>query len=100
MEKRQIFDHNLIPLYDNACPHTANLTCKKLEECHWTTLEHAPKLSLCDCHIFKPLKEAVRGKQFDDYAASKAFIHNWLRICSCSFYEYDIKKHLTQWGEQ
>ena len=56
---------NVILFHNNACLHTFNLTCEKLEECHWTTLEYPPGLTSCDYRMFGPLKEALRNEWFD-----------------------------------
>lgn len=90
----------MILLHDNARPHTANLTHEKLEEIHWTTLEHSPyspDLSPCDYHISGSLKEALGGQRFDNNTAVEAFVRNWMETRPSSFYDNGIKKLPIRW---
>ncbi|KAJ8941020.1 hypothetical protein NQ318_006449 [Aromia moschata] len=78
-KRREFPIRNVILHDDNTRPHTANLTCKMLEEVHWTTLEHTPycrDLSPCDYHMFGPLKGALGGERFVDDAGVEAFVCN------------------------
>lgn len=82
-------------LYDNARPHTAALTRKKLKQLGWETLEHplnSPDLSPCDFHVFGLLKEALGGQRFDSVAEVEAYVRNWLQTRSTSFYVEGIWK--------
>lgn len=86
---------NVLLLYDNVRPHTAVLTHGKLIEIHWTPLEHPPysrDLSPCDYLMFGPLKEALGGAHFADYAQVKQFVRNWFQERPTSFYAKVIKK--------
>lgn len=70
---------SVLLLHDNARPHTAAITRDKLEEIFWTPLEHpsySPDLSLCDYHLFRPLKEALGGQCFEDDAGVEEFVRN------------------------
>ena len=56
-------------------------------------------ISPCDYKMFGPLKEAVEGEWFDDYAPVEAFMCNCLKMYPCSFYEVDIKANFKSVGK-
>jgi len=63
--------------HNNARPHSATLTPKKLAQMYWTALEHllySPDLSPCDYHMFGPLKEAPVVQRFDDDQQVENFV--------------------------
>ncbi|KAF6198043.1 hypothetical protein GE061_007789 [Apolygus lucorum] len=87
-------------LHDNARPHTAALTREKLEEMHWTTVEHppySPDLSPCDYHMFGPLKEALGGERFQTDEEVETFVCNWLRTRPSTFFKTGIEKLPNRW---
>lgn len=91
---------DVILLHDNARPHTAALTVQKLEEMHWTPLDHppySPDLSPCDFHLFGPLKEALGGQRFEDDEGVEGFVRNWLQTQPSSFFDAGIKKLPIRW---
>ncbi|GIY33905.1 mariner Mos1 transposase [Caerostris extrusa] len=54
----------VILLHDNARPHTATRTIRKLVQFRWSVLEHlpySPALSPYDFRIFGPLKKFIEG---------------------------------------
>jgi len=80
-------------------PHTAALIMSKLEEMHWTLLEHppySPDLSPCDFHLFGPLKEALGGQRFKDDEGVK-YVRNRLLTQPVSFYNAGIKNLPARW---
>jgi histone-lysine N-methyltransferase SETMAR len=53
--------------HDNARPHTAQATQKRLQERQWELLKHpsySPDLAPRDFHLFGPLKIHLGGKRF------------------------------------
>jgi hypothetical protein len=67
-KQRDLSMREVVLLQDNARPHTASLTQRKLEQLGWKTLEHlphSPDLSPCDFHAFGPLTEALGGQRFN-----------------------------------
>jgi histone-lysine N-methyltransferase SETMAR len=86
-------------LHDNARPHTAALTQKKLAELYWTAHEHppySPDLSPCDFFLFGPLKEVLGGEQFSSNQQVKQFVCSWLKTRP-SFYDTGMKKLPIRW---
>ena len=60
--------NNFHLLHDNARPHVAAVTRKKLSDIGFTVLPHAPyspDLSPCDYYLFSPLKASLNGKIFE-----------------------------------
>jgi len=61
---------------------------------YWTALEHPPysqDLSLCHCHLFGPLKEALGGQHFNDDEQVENYLCKWLQTHP-PFYNAGIKK--------
>ena len=56
-------------LHDNARPHIAKSTRKRLLKLGWITLPHpsySPDLAPTDCHLFRSLSNYLREEKFDD----------------------------------
>jgi histone-lysine N-methyltransferase SETMAR len=54
---------------DNARPHIILHTREAITKLQWTVLPHppySPDLAPSDYHLFSPLKDAIRGKNFED----------------------------------
>jgi len=65
--------------HDNARPHTAAATVGTVQpgfEHHHAP--YSPDLAPSDYHIFRPLKEALRGRRFNSDEEVKAAVHTWL----------------------
>jgi histone-lysine N-methyltransferase SETMAR len=55
--------------HDNARPHTTLHTREAITKLQWTVLPlppYSPDLAPSDYHIFSPLKDAIRGRKFED----------------------------------
>jgi len=99
-KRRDLSIRDVVLLHDNARPHTAALTRKKLDQLGWETLEHppySPDLSPCDFHVFGPLKEALGGQRFNSDAEVEAYVSNWLQTRPASFYVEGIGKLPIRW---
>jgi hypothetical protein len=68
----------VLPLHDNARPHTSLWTRQAIEKMGWTFLlhpVHSPDLAPSDCHLFGPLRDALRGRHFaDDNVLKQSFL--------------------------
>lgn len=56
-------------LHDNARPHTSNVTSAELERLQIETLPHppySPDIAPADFHLFRPLKAALCGREFNN----------------------------------
>jgi len=64
-------------LYENARPHMTLLTINTIQKLNWEVLEHSahsPDLAHSDCHLFGPLKNALRSSRFADSDKSSGVI--------------------------
>jgi len=69
-------------LHENARRRTAHLTINTFQKMNWEVLEHpahSPDLAPLDFHLFGPLKDALRGRQFTDDDDVKEAVNDWLR---------------------
>jgi [histone H3]-lysine36 N-dimethyltransferase SETMAR len=87
-------------LHDNARPHVALATKKKIMELNWTVLPHppySPDLAPTDYHLFRSLANHVNGKSFDDKDALKQFISDFFTSKSPEFYRDGILSLPERW---
>ena len=73
---------NFSQMINNARPHSVNATQECIEKLKLEQLilpAHSPDLAPSDFHMFGPMKEALRGQQFDDDDEVKEMVHSWLR---------------------
>jgi histone-lysine N-methyltransferase SETMAR len=100
LKRRDLSMRDVVLLQDNAHPHTASVTQRKLEQLGWKTLEHppySPDLPPCDFHVFGPLNEALGGQRFNVVAGVEAYVRSWLQTRPTSFYEDGISKLPICW---
>jgi histone-lysine N-methyltransferase SETMAR len=60
---------DVLLLHDNAQPHTSLRTSEAIEKMGWTVLPrpaHSSDLAPSDCHLFRPVTDALRGRHFAD----------------------------------
>ena len=63
--------------HDNAKPHVAKLTKKKLSSLNWETIPHppySPDIAPSDYHLFLSLSNQLRGKKFNNETELKNFL--------------------------
>ena len=68
-------------LHDNARPHVASATRRQLEELGWITVPHppySPDLAPSDYHLFRALKNFLRGQSFADFDSLKTRARDFL----------------------
>ena len=90
----------IVLLHDNARPHTAAHTVETLQKLNFEVLAHppySPDLAPSDCHLFGPLKEALRGRRFTSDQELKEAVHAWLAAQPKTFYSEGIKKFVQRW---
>ena len=66
--------------HDNAKPHTILKTREVISSFGWTTISHppySPDLAPSDFHLFKPLKESLRGRHFSSTEEVKTAVRKW-----------------------
>ena len=70
----------IVLLHDNVRPHIAVHTVETLQKLNFEVLAHppySPDLAPSDCHLFGPLKEALRGRRFTSDQELKEAVHAW-----------------------
>ena len=84
-----LLSEGVLPLHDNAWPHTANATVDLLKSWKWEILPHPPystDLAPSDFHLFPQLKKSLRGNHFQSSEDVKDAVHQWVRQQSPNFY--------------
>lgn len=60
---------DVVLLHNNTCPHTAHHTINTIQILNWEVLKHpahSAGMVLSDFHLFEPIKNVLRGRQFVD----------------------------------
>lgn len=89
-----------ILLHDNARPHVARLTSRKLFELGYETLPHppySPDLSPTDYHFFRHLDHFLRNKKFPNQNSIENAFLEFVNTRDSNFYSQGIEKLLTCW---
>ena len=89
-------------LHDNARPHVAKSTCKKLLKLGWITIPHppySPDLTPTDYHLFRSLSHHFSEKKFDDENELKMDIANFFSQKSQDFYKRGILSLPELWRQ-
>lgn len=89
-----------ILLHDNARPHVAHITLRKLHDLGYETLPHppySPDLSPTDYHLFKHLDNFLKDTVFRDAEAVKKSFLDFLASRKQDFYENGMNKLLSRW---
>lgn len=87
-------------LHDNARPHVASATRQQLEELAWTTVPHppySPDLAPSDYHLFRALKNFLRGQHFSDFDNLKVALANFFERQPAEFWERGIHSLPSRW---
>ena len=86
-------------LPDNAHSHTAAHTVVTLKKLNSEVLEHppySPDLAASFCHLFDPIQQALRGRQFTTEQQLKEMVHVWSVSQPKTFYSESIWKIVQQ----
>jgi [histone H3]-lysine36 N-dimethyltransferase SETMAR len=89
-------------LHDNARPHIAHSTHRKLLELGWTVLPHppySPDLAPTDYHLFRSLAHHLSEKRFDNEDDLKIDLENFFNHQSKAFYQQGILSLPQRWQE-
>jgi histone-lysine N-methyltransferase SETMAR len=90
----------VLMLHDNARPHAAHTTWDTLRRFGWGVLDHPPyrpDLSLCDCHVFGPLKKTLKGRRFNSDEAVREAVEQWVH--PATFFVEGITKLVQRWDK-
>jgi hypothetical protein len=95
LEREVLLDH------DNAGPHIARATQKRIRKLQWELLEHQPyslDLDSSDFHLPGSLKERFDGRRFADVEVEMQ-MQNWLKQQSKDFYAACLNALVKRWGK-
>jgi histone-lysine N-methyltransferase SETMAR len=87
-------------LHDNAKPHVAKVTRKKLEKLRWQVLAHppySPDLSPSDYHLFRALSNFLKEKKYDDQEHMKNDLRSFFASLSPDFFIKGIMDLPHRW---
>ena len=99
-EKRPEKDKILL-LHDNASPHTAKVTRKKLQQLGWSVLPHpaySPDLSPSDYYLFLHLSTFLKEKRYNNDEQLILDIDNFFSSHSSQFYLGEIFQLPQRWA--
>jgi len=89
-------------LHDNARPHTARLTQRKLAQLGWEVLDHppySPDLAPTDYKAFRSLQHWLNGKEFATEDEVKKSIQDWMDSKPAGFWVKGITDLPNRWAK-
>lgn len=93
--RRGKLSSGVILLHDNARPHTAALTKKKIQDFRWELFDHppySPDLAPSDYFLFLHLKKWLGGQRFENDEELKTAVVNWFNSQAANFYAEGLRK--------
>ena len=94
--------NNIHFLHDNARPHAALITQRKLAELEFTILPHppySPDLSPSDYYLFSPLKCSLKGRDFNTKEEVDLAINQWVDAKPTDFFRKGIHSLPGRWQQ-
>lgn len=95
INRRKVIIH-----HDNARPHVADVTRKKIQDLGWDVMLHpaySPDLAPTDYHLFRSLASYTRGKKYDNIEEVKTGLLEFFDSKPASFYEKGILDLTNRW---
>jgi len=86
--------------HDNTRPHTSLKTVEHTANLRWTVLPHplySPDLAPSDFHLFRPMKDGLRGQHFPSNAAVVRAVKQWATPAGADFYECGTQALAHRW---
>jgi histone-lysine N-methyltransferase SETMAR len=86
--------------HDNAKPHTSVTTAAATRRLGFEVLPHpaySPDLAPSDYWLFGPMKNALRGKRYDNLAGLASAVSQWVKVTPKEWFEEGIKKMPERW---
>lgn len=92
----------IILLHDNARPHIAKLTLKKISELGWEVLPHppySPDLAPSDFYLFRALQQFMKEKKYEKVEDIKNDISSFFQSKPSGFYKAGIQALVPRWRQ-
>lgn len=89
-------------LHDNARPHIAKLTLKKISELGWEVLPHppySPDLAPSDFYLFRALQQFMKEKKYEKVEDIKNDISSFFQSKPSGFYKAGIQALVPRWRQ-
>jgi histone-lysine N-methyltransferase SETMAR len=86
--------------HDDARPHTSLHTREAITMLQWTVLPHppySPDLAPSDYDLFRPLKDEIRGKKFEDDEEVISEVMRWLQQRPAEWYREGTQALTSLW---
>lgn len=86
--------------HDNARPHIAKMTQKKIRELGYEILPHppySPDISPSDYHLFRSFQHHLSGKVFEDVESIKNEISDFISSKNSDFFKRGIESLVKRW---
>ncbi|XP_025263217.1 histone-lysine N-methyltransferase SETMAR-like [Camponotus floridanus] len=101
-EKRPVLANRkgIIFHHDNARPHVAQQTLRKLQELQWEILQHppySPDIAPSDFHLFRSLQNSLNGKNLNSEEAVEKHLTNFFQKKPSFFFKNGIDKLVDRW---
>ncbi|XP_035212343.1 histone-lysine N-methyltransferase SETMAR-like [Stegodyphus dumicola] len=94
-KRRGMLTSGIVLMHDNACPHSARVTQRLLQQFQSDIFEHppySPDLTPSDFHLFPELKQWLGGKSFQNDVELKETVTTHFQSLAGTFYEEGIAK--------
>jgi hypothetical protein len=97
---QQLCNDHIIMQQNNTRPHSALSKQETIKNLGWTVLPHppySPFLAPSDYHLFRPLKQFLAGKHYENIEVVQRAVQIWIRQTPNSFFHNGILKLVPRW---
>jgi hypothetical protein len=99
-QKRKGRRHGVILQYDNARPHTTNMTKVAIQEHDWEIIPHpsySPDLAPSDYHLFRSLSSNLRGVSLSNDVELQNWLDDFFMAKPADFFKRGIENLPERW---
>ena len=101
-KRRGKLSHGVLLHQDNAPAHMSAVARAAIRECGFQLLNHppySPDLAPSDYHMFRSLKDSLRGQKFDSDEEVIHAINSWFEQQDKNFFVDGVKSLAHRWGK-